>query len=1168
MAESSQQEPAAAAPAQGTLGTLFLVGRKTGLNVQGFPIDSQRVTIGRDYDCDIRLYFSDVSKFHAEITFDLLTGQASLHVHGGNGVHFAHDGDDLTVLKPPSVVPLSNGDTLIIRKKMFKFEYPSIDSVESVAPDSPLKTAIPFPSPAKPVRRRASHRLSLVPAGREFVPHSPAKATRRNTLGAAVNKGGSQPFPTMESTTPVAEEDEPEEVVDVVDGDEGDKVYLEAAPAAITQPAENVPGNPFMTMQTEAKSILQAPSMPKARKSISFGVSQAPKPDPQLTPVRPPGPTRSVSAPSLAIPEVTPQLVRLTPKGSPSLRKSLLVRSARKAWEQTRSPGVQGAVDKGLVATRRKSSGLSPKKVSPTKEAKAVVAREPVSLEQEMKTQEAPRVPLQEIQWIAEDGVSNISISDSDSDKDSLEADVSLDIPGQSVFSLNPKALSDEALEGSEAAEEDQPVLSQNVQMDGVEEDESEDDNDDDDDENDDEAEEEDDVDAEEEVEEQVEQINESFEEEEEPVENSYRIIETELSPNDHCDQDVDDSVPDSNFALPGTPAAVSRMRLIPLQLTWRQRQAMSQFYTPQPRRGLGTPHRPLATIGGPATRRTVSGSGNPRAVPGSLGRPQRMVSGGQAPQLMSTPVQSVAVKPLASEVRRSHGRHSPLTMKPHSAATDNPWRLHVLYLLLHPASKLPSENRFLSPSSPHILILPSKFRKSISRMALHPVLPLGTSVVDSDSQPMSTPAPRTTLTSTLSLTTIKPRPGSSAIQFGLPRTPAVAPQPGSTASSRASAASRAGLAQRSARPVSKKKEDASPVVAVGEFGNDSGDVEDVNEAPRSRSSSPSIPPSLSFTGLREMLKPLSSPKTPSFIGMRDLFGPVVATNQATPTYTGMKQMMELPKVAATPSFTGVRKMLTTPLEPPTPKYEGLGAMLEIDEDGYDAFEGEESANESYEAPPPTRGAAATRGRKPAARATRAAKATGTNKAVGPSKGRQGPSSKAAVEDDGNGAPPSPAKSTRSTKSKSSAKSKASGPSSKSGKSTAAKRTVQADSRSTVEIIRSSPTRPETEPVADLTSPTKPKAKSAKSRTAQPLKDLDDQTTDVPVKPTKGTKSKTATAAAPKKAAKGKSVRIEVEEEDKENGGADETAAAQKSQKATMKKARQSTVASRTRSRV
>ena len=31
----------------GTLGTLFLVGRKTQVDLQSFPIDSERVTIGR-----------------------------------------------------------------------------------------------------------------------------------------------------------------------------------------------------------------------------------------------------------------------------------------------------------------------------------------------------------------------------------------------------------------------------------------------------------------------------------------------------------------------------------------------------------------------------------------------------------------------------------------------------------------------------------------------------------------------------------------------------------------------------------------------------------------------------------------------------------------------------------------------------------------------------------------------------------------------------------------------------------------------------------------------------------------------------------------------------------------------------------------------------------------
>jgi hypothetical protein len=31
----------------GALGALFLVGRKTGVDVQSFPIDAARVTIGR-----------------------------------------------------------------------------------------------------------------------------------------------------------------------------------------------------------------------------------------------------------------------------------------------------------------------------------------------------------------------------------------------------------------------------------------------------------------------------------------------------------------------------------------------------------------------------------------------------------------------------------------------------------------------------------------------------------------------------------------------------------------------------------------------------------------------------------------------------------------------------------------------------------------------------------------------------------------------------------------------------------------------------------------------------------------------------------------------------------------------------------------------------------------
>ena len=42
-----EESPIPTAPTMGTLGTLFLVGRKTGVDMQSFPIDADRVTIGR-----------------------------------------------------------------------------------------------------------------------------------------------------------------------------------------------------------------------------------------------------------------------------------------------------------------------------------------------------------------------------------------------------------------------------------------------------------------------------------------------------------------------------------------------------------------------------------------------------------------------------------------------------------------------------------------------------------------------------------------------------------------------------------------------------------------------------------------------------------------------------------------------------------------------------------------------------------------------------------------------------------------------------------------------------------------------------------------------------------------------------------------------------------------
>ncbi len=43
----SREESPLPTKTMGTLGTLYLVGKKTGVDVQSFPIDAERVTIGR-----------------------------------------------------------------------------------------------------------------------------------------------------------------------------------------------------------------------------------------------------------------------------------------------------------------------------------------------------------------------------------------------------------------------------------------------------------------------------------------------------------------------------------------------------------------------------------------------------------------------------------------------------------------------------------------------------------------------------------------------------------------------------------------------------------------------------------------------------------------------------------------------------------------------------------------------------------------------------------------------------------------------------------------------------------------------------------------------------------------------------------------------------------------
>lgn len=120
---------------------------------------------------------------------------------------------------------------------------------------------------------------------------------------------------------------------------------------------------------------------------------------------------------------VSPQIALTTPRGPVSLHKALLLRSARKAWENNRSPGLEGAIEAGDVEVRRKS--LSPKRKSPKKSLTPMPLANDAEDEEHEEVEEAEDG---ELQWIHEDGQAKISADDSDSDMDSFEADLSLDI--------------------------------------------------------------------------------------------------------------------------------------------------------------------------------------------------------------------------------------------------------------------------------------------------------------------------------------------------------------------------------------------------------------------------------------------------------------------------------------------------------------------------------------------------------------------------------------------------------------------------------------------------------------------------------------------------------------------------------------------------------------------
>lgn len=163
-------------------------------------------------------------------------------MHGTHGVKHGSQNGGLTTYKPPTVIPLSDRDTFVVRKKLFRFEYGHEDTQIETPPmqTQPLPSDSPIKAPASPApsavqrRKRVSHRMSLVPSGKFFEPlASPVKSRRHSIIGLG---DGPQTISTytksrlanhMQNEVKEAEEEE-EVIVEALRGEEGDIVYIEA----------------------------------------------------------------------------------------------------------------------------------------------------------------------------------------------------------------------------------------------------------------------------------------------------------------------------------------------------------------------------------------------------------------------------------------------------------------------------------------------------------------------------------------------------------------------------------------------------------------------------------------------------------------------------------------------------------------------------------------------------------------------------------------------------------------------------------------------------------------------------------------------------------------------------------------------------------------------------
>ncbi|ORY31915.1 hypothetical protein BCR39DRAFT_597802 [Naematelia encephala] len=892
-----EDSPFEVTPSMGTLGTLTLCARKSGVDLQAFPIDAERITIGSDWDSDIRLYFPDVSKLHVEIILSNKIGDqsATMTVHGSAGVYFSPHGGSTVHCGPSTTVNLKSRDSFTIRKKMFRFQFcdlptrQSAETIESpVVKTESLPTAPPLVgdtaratiSSGEKVGRRNSHRLSLVPTGKTFTPYSPAKSRRHSTIGISQRSDGLVESSPTHVTQSIEEEEEENQdanasLVDVVEGEGGDTVYLEVKEDTSAKPIYE---RGFMTPQQRRKLAPRNTSaVPRTRQlPPTMGARaelQSQEPSAQTGPNEAlPVPSPSSGSPA---PRVTATVALSTPRGPASLRKSLLLRSARKVWETNRSPGVEGAIESGAVQVRRKS--LSPRIGKGRKSSSP--AQDTIS-EDEADEDTAQQNEPKQFEWVYEDGQEAVAV-ESDESMDSLEADVSLDVPEQ-ILSFGD-------VQQAEAEEDEDMMEPTETVLDNVEA----------------------------------------------AYDAPSVAVTTELEGNDY--QDEQEDLVGDDMLLPGTPAA---------------RRALDRFYTPQARRAGTGPRQSLSSIGKPASRFGRPSPGpsvpattpRPQRTPGRLGKPSRGVKTPapvevDAQESLHTPTKKEKLQPglamIAEAIRRRQSLATPRALPLPPASFKDPVRdgfslatpSHTHPALNVASPEVDTETRVI-PSTPlnDVKARLAHFRRqSVQRAERRTTIGL---------QPPSTPAERPTINQSSSFTNVNPTRHWMAPP---PETPVMQPIGGV---SEVSSLETTPLAQLWTRPTVNLN-DVLPQEHDESIEEGSSDVSSSEKENDVVPTQVRVPPTPSFVGLRTMLREPVQPKTPSFAGLREMFPPTPAV-QPTPNLAGVKQLFAARTVPATPSFVGVRKMFTMPKEQVgTPALEGLDEMF-----GKEEWEEEEEQEE------------------------------------------------------------------------------------------------------------------------------------------------------------------------------------------------------------------------------